>query len=83
MLQPFEATTSGFKTRIMMGLSTLLVQMTQSLLGSSCARIALILSRSAVSISGCSWSMEMVSLAVVDSSAGRAAEYVYDADEMR
>lgn len=66
-----------------MGLSTLLVQLTQSLLGSNCARMALILSRSAVSNSGCSWSIEMVSLAVVESSAGRAAEYVYDADEIR
>lgn len=66
-----------------MGLSIAVCVLTQSLRGSNCTRIALMFSRSVVKMSGCSCSSEIVSLAVVDSNAGRAAEYVYDAEEMR
>lgn len=65
----------------MMGLSTELVQTIQSLLGSSCARIVLMFSRHCEMISG--ESMFKVSLAVVASMAGRAAEKVYELAEMR
>lgn len=67
----------------MTGFSGELLHRIQSLLGSNCALIALMFSLSPVKMSGCSCSMLMVSLAVVLSNAGRAAEYVYEAEEMR
>jgi hypothetical protein len=75
--------TSGLSVSSTIGLSTALCVLTQSLRGSNCAFIALIFSRKLVMMSGCSCSKEIVSLAVVDSNAGSAAEYVYDAEEMR
>ena len=83
MLSFFASITSCLRTSNIIGLSTELDTLIQSLLGSNCARIAFTFSLSPVRISGCSCSNEMVSLAVVDKSAGRAAEYVYEAEEMR
>jgi len=57
-----------------MGLSPELLHLTQSLLGSSCPRIALTLSLSPARISGCCCNRLIVSLAVVLNKAGSAAE---------
>lgn len=67
---------SGFSTRTKTGFSGELVQITQSLLGSNCARRALMLSLHCVNISGVVCNMLSVSLAVVASIAGSAAENV-------
>ena len=83
MLNRLELTTSGLSTSNMIGFSGELVQCTQSLRGSSCCRIALIFSRHWTRISGFVCSILRVSLAVVASIAGRAAEYVYAAAVMR
>lgn len=67
----------------MMGFSGELVQWTQSLRGSNCVFITLIFSRHCTRISGFDWIMLIVSLAVVASIAGRAAEKVYAAEVIR
>lgn len=79
----FDDTTSGFRTRYMIGFSAALEQYTQSLRGSSWDHIVLIFSRSCVMISGPEWSRASDSLAVVDSRAGNAAEKQYAVAEMR
>lgn len=76
MVRRRELTTSGLRTRMRTGFSGALVQVTQSLRGSSCALIAFVFSRHVARISGFVWSIFRVSLAVVASMAGNAAEKV-------
>jgi hypothetical protein len=76
MLSRRELMISGFRTSSITGFSGELVQVTQSLLGSSCARMAFMFSRHWDKMSGFVCNMFNVSLAVVASIAGRAAENV-------
>lgn len=78
-----EATISGLIAMIITGFSGTLVQYIQSLRGSSCDHIVWMLDRSWTKRSGLVCIILMVSLAVVDKRAGKAAEKVYADAEIR
>lgn len=73
----------GLMTSSRIGFSGALVHMTQSLRGSSWARMARTFSRTVVSRSGLFCRMLIVSLAVTASIAGRAAEKQYEEEAIR
>lgn len=68
--------TSGLRTRIITGFSGALVQITHSLRGWSCERMSRMFSRHCCRISGFDCSTLRLSLAVMASMAGSAAEKV-------